>query len=569
MGTITQTVDAMMGELDHDLQVLNSRRDFEMKIGDIQQAAAEHKISRLQLLLAELFRMFDESQIQYETGKPLSYYQNLIQNSDLPDFSDYESQVLHALYRQYQSFPTPSQYLARIVKQNSNPEDHWESDSLRLRILKQFIKYGNYLADAGYGGRMVIRNYVKQKTGKTPDMVQVLSLLDDGVFSVLENSDKAFRKPSGKYGLLKLADDLANEKYRAEGATRQSLYLFAMVYGLKFEPYEISSNAGAGSDLEKALFRDYYSNNLMRWLSDAYKPGMTEFEVDPTGMGINFKNFAEVVYLYYLSSDLPAQEKISRSAAMIQRLIESADTPAEKELSSDSGSSMTTFMSTGNYRSAALKQISRILPKGRKLTELDEEELFETIRNGFDTQVWKRSEKTGKLYRIGEMQVMNTQNSAFREYQRLLRLLDEAFLRPEDCSYGLWFADLEALQSDPRLADLDPAEKQKFLKVLGAADSYLKGTLNASSHPLKIASSEKVTRSALLFAYYYWFNENYFDDEQLRKIPFSQFFQYFKNGMGDEKSIDEIFEDSFYQPLSGRNIIDVLTAFSSYVYINS
>lgn len=566
MGTITRTVDVMMGELDHDLQIFCSRRDFETCLKALEEAVAAGRRSRVQALLADLFEMMDNAGIEYEFGKPLAYYSDLVKNASLPDFSDYESRVLHSLFRQFQNFPSPSQYLERLVRQYSSPDDHWEMDPLRLQILKQFIKYGNCLSDAGFGGRMAVRSYIRQKTGKSPDPAAMADQIDDGIFQVLETADKTMKKPQGKYGLLKLADDLANERFRLEGATRQALYLFAMVYNMRFEPYmAVSAEEAASCDLEKDLFRDYYANNLMRWLSDSYRSGMTEFEVDPTGMGINFKNFAEVIYLYYLTTDYSPAEKIRRSSSMIQTVIdETGKATGERDLTS-----VTTMAGTGEYRSRILGDFSRYFPGHKKFQELSEEELKNLLLTHYDTSVWRTSKKSGALYRIGEMQVMNTQNGAWKEYKKLLERLDNIQMKAEDCSYGLWFTDVDALQNSPSLSDLEPEQKESFLKVLGAADSYLKSTLNASCHPLKITSSERVTRSALLFAYYYWFNEYYIDEEEFRRIPFGTFFQYFKNGMGDESSIDEIFEASGYQPLSGRNIIDVLTAFSSYVYLNS
>lgn len=566
MGTITKTIDSMMDELDLDLQIFCTRRDFESCLNRLEETSAAGKVSRVQIMLLNLFKMFDNAGIAYESGKSIDYYRSLISNAILPGFADYENRVLHSLFKQFMNFPSPSQYLERLVRQYSNPEDHWENETLRLQILRQFIKYGNCLTDAGFGGKMVIRNYVRKKTGKIPDTELLAEQIDDDIFNVLETTDKSQKKPSGKFGLLKLSDDLANEKFRAEGATRQGLYLFAMVYNLRFEPCARDTGEMLSCDLEKNLFHDYYSNNLMRWLSDFYRPGMTEYELDPTGMGINFKNFAEVIYLYYLTTDYSPHEKIRRSYSMIKSVIDETG-----KVSSDRSdlSSERIIYSTGEYRSRILGNLSREFPEQKAFQELSEEELKNIILTHFDTNVWKTSEKTGRSYRIGEIQVMNTQNGAWIEYKKLLRRLDELKIKPEDCTYGLWFTDVETLQNNPGLKGLDTDQIKCFLKVLEAADSYLKGTLNASSHPLKITSSERVTRSALLFAYYYWFNEYYFDEEELKRIPFGTFFQYFKNGMGDKTSIDEIFEASCYQPLSGRNILDVLTAFSSYVYLNT
>ena len=90
---------------------------------------------------------------------------------------------------------------------------------LRLRILKQFIKYGNYLEDAGFRGRAAIQKYVGRRTNKKVQENDVLTDLDDGVFDVLGGASKAQRRPNGTYGLLKAADDLASGKFRMGGTT--------------------------------------------------------------------------------------------------------------------------------------------------------------------------------------------------------------------------------------------------------------------------------------------------------------------------------------------------------------
>lgn len=61
--------------------------------------------------------------------------------------------MLLALFAVYKEYPLPEDYMKRIVDRLCGAEDGWENDTLRLRILKQFIKYGNYLSDAGYSGK--------------------------------------------------------------------------------------------------------------------------------------------------------------------------------------------------------------------------------------------------------------------------------------------------------------------------------------------------------------------------------------------------------------------------------
>ena len=76
--------------------------------------------------------------------------------------------------------------------------------------------------------------------------------------------------------------------------------------------------ATADNDIEKNLFHDYYSNNLIRFITDDYRDGIIDYELIPSGQSINYKNFAEMIYLYYIAGDYSLQDKIKFSAQMIR-----------------------------------------------------------------------------------------------------------------------------------------------------------------------------------------------------------------------------------------------------------
>ena len=142
--------------------------------------------------LRKLFDLLDICGISYERGRDNQYYENLIRSAHFPDFSEIEERMIMALYSRYKEYPNPEEYMLRIVNRLCFNEDLWMQDSLRLRILKQFMKYGNYLSDAGYGGRKAITDYAKTNAGKkTLSGDDVLLFVDDGIFSCLEDATKA------------------------------------------------------------------------------------------------------------------------------------------------------------------------------------------------------------------------------------------------------------------------------------------------------------------------------------------------------------------------------------------
>ena len=310
-GTVTRRISSVKNDLYAEFRDMYTINDFERKYEKLRQC--ENKSNR-PTILAELYKMFAACGVPFEKNKDNRYYGSLIKNMKDTNQLDLPDKILRELYRRYHAYPSPREYMLRIANYLEDNADGWTENSLRLRILKRFIKYGDYLLDAGFKGKKYIQDYVKNKVGKKLGLDETLSQLDDNIFDALEEADKAQKKPRGKYGILKLADDLAEGKFRVGGGTRHGLYLFAMVYNMTYSPDENSESFEPATDIEKNLFRDYSTNNLMRFITDTYGDKSREFEADPSGQGINYKNFAEMIYLYFIVKDYSPLEKIKLSA---------------------------------------------------------------------------------------------------------------------------------------------------------------------------------------------------------------------------------------------------------------
>ena len=79
---------------------------------------------------------------------------------------------------------------------------------------------------------------------------------------------------------------------------------------------------------------------------------------------------------------------------------------------------------------------------------------------------------------------------------------------------------------------------------------------------LYVTSPDAVTRTSLIVAYYYYYNAVHEDDGDDKWKNFAEVFKSFQAG------IDPKLQEAHYQPLSGKNIFDVLVTFSSYAYLN-
>ena len=633
-GTITKRMNCVLGDFFDEFRSVYvagyCADDFWRVYRSLKRSGTSSARPSLQ---KELIDMFGVYHIPCERGKDNAYYKELIERSDLPEPEDMENKMLLFLYRNFREYPSPEDFIKRLVDKLTYDEDEqWRSDTLRLRILKQFIKYGGCLTYKAerlqsdgkiknktvniYGGKGYIKKYLSGKANqKIKSLTDNLHLLEDDVFIVLENATKDQKQPDGTYGILKMADDIASAKFRSGGATKKSLYLFAMVYGMSFEDIDTDDALSSLPDIEKDLFRDYYTNNLMRYMHAFYRENYKAFE-NPSGRGVNYKNFAEVIYLYYLANDYTAEEKIKRSNEMILRVQEMQ-------------------RSTGNRVSASVMGGTRRyydLVKGQdeRFFKLSEDELAEYICNNYNCSRQKTEKGKSASLIVGELQVEDEQETAYSVYKDIIEeLLDtlaenECWSREEikeyikemeekpefkgkrisqrdvsreyllpTCNYGLWFTDISAdfksgltgisdkiiAASEKTGIEVSTDNMVAFVETLKGMQRFMgkevkeeekKGTDRQEHTELKMAktdalyveSSSGVTRTKLLTAFYYLFNARYADDFGEYGMSFREVFDMFS------EEARPYLEDAYYPAIDPKNIFDVLLIFSSYSYLN-
>ena len=124
-----------------------------------------------------------------------------------------------------------------------------------------------------------------------------------------------------------MCNDLAVGNFRVNGKTKVYLYYFAFMFdmtvplrGKECEPER---------NMVKNLFQDFYNDNFLRLLSSDYTDlkNATSFEKEPTGEGINYKSFVEMIYIYFLCRDdlnMTQGEKIDKAEAIIDECVKRA-----------------------------------------------------------------------------------------------------------------------------------------------------------------------------------------------------------------------------------------------------
>ena len=307
----------------------------------------------------------------------------------------------------------------------------------------------------------------------------------------------------------------------------------------------------------------------MRYLTSAYSGNVTGYEVDPSGQGINYKNFAEMVYIYYLSSDIDRTEKIKKAEEMIKRLSISA----QEYVPSVSNDMATKYFTT--------KITQEVL-------ELSEEDFEEFIRENYDcsleTENYVDSKGNKKERAKSSMQTQSSSYTAFKLYNKLIDDMEKFNIpvKRENCNYGLWFTDLSSLKKGmdgeffKKTRIEDPEKLDRFIKLLFAINSYL-GNLfieqennqtvkeehyEVSSRivpTMNIRNPQLMTRTALVTAYYYYYNAKLENSDQYRSLM-----DVYNDYTNSINGLNAYLERAHYQPINDKNIFDIAVIFSSY-----
>ena len=542
--------------LGNEFKGLYDRNDFERALFALKKSEGRSDHASKVRIMRE---MLDASGISYESsheGSDSEYFERLLEEAYIPTTEDLQNRILYALYNKFDVYPTPETYMKRIVDRLSAEEDDWGDDTLRLRILKQFVKYGNGLKDAGYGGAPAVRKYAKEKGFKSGDTDLMLSFVDDGIFGLLDGANREQTRPKGTYGLLKAADDIALGKFRTEGATRKLLYLFAMAYNMTFYSGDSRKRTfDPVTDINKNLFRDYYTNNFIRFITDSYKGRLNEYELDPSGQGINFENYAEIIYIYFINKDMPAADKIRCASAMIDRI--------RKKMK-------------GKGAPAGIPERMDV----DDVMDLEEDALEEYLCEEYNCDASKVND-TPIMLEV-------SQKDAFEAYDEIREKILELDTRLENCNYGLWFTDVAGFYTRNKgyaigNYEVEEEKAKQFIELLDAVNNYLGVTQKeveieikdeesedarewtelsiAKTKALFIENPERVTRAAIIVAFYYYYNQLHIDDDAYGSMSFEEFFNDFKD------EVDIYLNRAHYNTFSGKDLFDMLTVFSSYSYI--
>ena len=408
-------------------------------------------------------------------------------------------------------------------------------------------------------------------------LLEQLGAQGDGASGILETIEQefcAFLKPSGKdktfrqakkdakkarktdWTLLKLADDLAGGKFRVNGITREQLYVFAIAFHMRYYPDPAAADYDPNLDVVKNLFQDYYSDNLLRSvLDEEYLQNKTFYEAEPTGEGINYKNFVEIIYLYYLCrTDLTAAEKLRRAQSVTDKAVKAAKNHPHRIV-----------VSPSEYTAAFREHFLHTL-----MAITDEDALVEYLCTHYYIY--------NPTYSGVRMQFASQQNTALQVYRHLARSFMDEY--PE--SFGTMYDRVElnnGLDVPALLAQLteeNPDDKQ-FLRLLDPHSPFV-ALLNSLDKKLrtqktricKLCAEDDVeftcTRTELITLYYcYFLNvlQELVEDYGILDLP--QLYEEFCRGDGIRPGIDQYLLLCRYQPISEKNAYDMFVIFAVFL----
>lgn len=545
MGTITRRMESAIDEMENIIQY--SKEDFENAISEVRNAD-EYSRSDKTVKLCNMFIAVGFNDCKYDQS--IEYYIDFFEKniSNNPFYNQsVEAMVLRELFERFESYPTPKEYMKTIVDNNAFDSDiSWRDDSLRLRILKQFIKYTDYLKDTPKmsASKTFIRKYVGDMINKERNAVtvdEVLENIDDSIFDYIDTPEAKKKANSDK--LLKTADNLAEGKFRTSGRTQTELYYFAMAYDMNYYTGAKNEVFEKKRDIEKNLFQDYYCNNIMRVLSEEYQKNTKAYEAVPSERGINYKNYAEMVYLYFVNKDCTPLEKVQGAEKMIKKLQELSEENdssevllEDKERGGDTKYYRGYFKADENYFTEDVINYS-------------ETDFFEFVLNNYNC----KSENKAPTQKNIE------QETAFSIYDGLKKMILKYNLGINE-NEKPWKIDSELILKamDELRIEIHPDDEERYKDFVLLANK----TLEMIDDPkfFQIESSDKMSRTALIVVYYYLYCSKYSDILLSGMTTFKEVY--------DSVSYDinaELIECG-YQEMNGRNIFDVFVLLLIYIY---
>lgn len=226
--------------------------------------------------------------------------------------------------------------IAILAEMVSEVKDTISDDTMKcLQILYDRIVNRHVEVDTEKASELIaylendFRNQLKtiKRVSKTGKEGTAADLYKQAKKDAVKAKKAAAKKNDIDFELIEMCNDLAAGNFRVNGKTKVYLYYFAFMFDMTV-PLD-GRKCAYERNIVKNLFQDYYNDNFLRLLSADYtdSKNATAFEREPTGEGINYKSFVEMIYIYFLCRDdlkMSQGEKIDKAEAIIDECVRRA-----------------------------------------------------------------------------------------------------------------------------------------------------------------------------------------------------------------------------------------------------
>lgn len=549
---ITRRAERVERDVQDAFTHLYQKADLMAMLRRIKLATPDARPSRLRPLV-KLLRSLG---VECEDGRDLAYYHARIEALNLPvDSTALNRKVLRTLHDIYRTYPTPEAFMERIVRSLSPTA--FPGDSTRLLILRRMVAAVNVKEN---------KRYYSAALASDPDA------LDESAFDVVGTKEAA--------PLVTACHNLAAGAVSATAATKELLFLFAFAFDMRFYPNHTSPDYDSTRDVERNLFEDYYCDNLTRYMSANRQRAAGVLDNEPSGSGLNFKNFVDVSFVYFLNrSDLSAPQKVSSFYNLINRV----RTAWSRE---------TDFVPEKKDEYMAGSTIDRRNLFMERMMSMDEATFEATLLADFfcDLRYHYTDRNTGEL-RTGTRGLFEESfatSSGFEQYTELRETIDSLLDLPAGVS--LKNIDLRAFRGAGELNDRlygTPEGKayMRMSELVGnvpnlelfrdefADDAAFWALLQSVTDrldpydALTVPSRESITRTKLIATYYHYYClENTADGFGGQDDSWTNFKTLFDDFCF---CINSYLLPAGYQPISVKNCYDMLVILFAYCTVNS
>ena len=547
---MSNAITKRMDIIGSDIQNLFKNLDCKENFLQLLKIAKKSNADRVPFILRKLAQKINDNGVLCEYGRSISYYEKLISTLELPESVDEVNQkIVNTLGKIYSEYPRPEEFMERIVADLDS--DATCTDSLRLRILRRFLSTVNVKQNKKYYSKTLAKKEIAD--------------IEENIFQRLE--DESIKK-CDSIPLLQAAHHLAKGSFISPAKTKEWLFLLAFAYDMKYYSSINSDDYDAQRDVEKNLFTDYYCDNLTRYIYSEDGGNSGNSDKEPSGLGLNPKNFVDVIFIYYLNAEgLETSKKVAGFYTMIDKVKDAWKCHFEYVETRKSEYEATP---TALYRN----KIDTII------NEMDEDSLQKYLLDHYfcDVRYSYANQKTGEIQEgsKGPFELQFSINSAYKQYCEILDLIkdglnlskdvdfskidrraihDIVVVRTRDLEQNVPFSEAESFKSF--VADGERSEE------LWLIIKNIEKRLNPYE-VIGITNAMNVTRTKLIAAYYHYYClENGLDDG-------SNTWSNFKDVYDDMSlCLNDYLKEAGYQPINSKNLYDVFVIFFAYCKINN